>query len=73
MSKTKLSKEKPKDIYLFSTSVENIFINELLPISPGDYVKVYLFCLMYAEQEKPVSVEMVSKTLRMSVEQVDEA
>ena len=42
--------ERIKDFYLLATEVENIFINEYLPQAPGDYVKVYLYALLYAKQ-----------------------
>lgn len=73
MEKSKLRIEKNKDIYLSVTHVENIFINELLPVAPGDYVKVYLFCLMYAEQGVSVSPEMVSKSLHLTLDEIDKA
>ena len=42
-------KEIIKDFYLRDTNVENIFINEYMAQAPGNYVKVYLFALMYAD------------------------
>ena len=41
-------REKIRDIYLLTTEVENIFINEYMPQAPGDYVKVYLYGLLYS-------------------------
>ena len=73
MSESWLKKERKNDIYLYSTSVENMFINELLPIAPGEYVKVYLFGLMYAEQERPISAAAAAKALRMTREEIDNA
>ena len=43
------TKAKVKDFYLLTTDVENIFINEYLPAASGDYVKVYLYGLLYAQ------------------------
>ena len=40
---------KVKDFYLLTTDVENLFINEYLPGAPGEYVKVYLYGLLYAQ------------------------
>ena len=40
---------KIKDFYLLTTDVENMFINEYLPGAPGEYVKVYLYGLLYAQ------------------------
>ena len=36
-------------MYLGDMPLENIFINEFLPIAPGDFVKVYLYARLYAE------------------------
>ena len=44
-------REKIKDFYLLSTDVENIFINEYMPEAPGDYVKVYLYGLLYSQSQ----------------------
>lgn len=73
MTKAKLRIEKTKDLYLSETHVENIFINELLPVAPGEYVKVYLFCLMYAERGEAVAVEMAAKALGMTPDEVEKA
>ena len=43
------SRGKIKDFYLLTTDVENMFINEYLPGAPGEYVKVYLYGLLYAQ------------------------
>lgn len=40
---------KIRDFYLLTTDVENMFINEYLPGAPGEYVKVYLYGLLYAQ------------------------
>lgn len=70
---SKLIKQKNSDIFLFSTSVENLFINELLPIAPGDYVKIYLFYLMYAEQEQTISNEKAAQVLGVTPDKMDKA
>ena len=60
MAKIKLTTEDRKDLFLYKTRVENLFINEFLPNAPGDYVKVYLFGLMYAQFEitpEPLALE----------------
>lgn len=59
-----------KDVYLRDTSVENIFINEYLTQAPGDYVKVYLFALMYADFDMHMSNETIAKHLGMEDEDV---
>lgn len=59
-----------KDFYLRDTNVENIFINEYLTQAPGDYVKVYLFALMYADFDMHMNNETIAKHLGMDDEDV---
>ena len=73
MSKTKLKIAERNDIFLYMTRVENLFINEFLPNAPGEYVKVYLFALMYAQYEQETDNEILARTLGMSEEEVEEA
>jgi DnaD/phage-associated family protein len=63
-------KEQIKEYYLNDTHVENIFINEMMTGAPGDYVKVYLFALMYAELGLIMRNEDVAKNLSLSIEDV---
>lgn len=63
-------RELIKDFYLRDTCVENIFINEYLTQAPGDYVKVYLFALMYADFDMRMTNETIAKHLGMEVEDV---
>ncbi|MBR0598335.1 DnaD domain protein [Sinanaerobacter chloroacetimidivorans] len=63
-------KERIKDYYLRDTSVENIFINEYMTDAPGDYVKVYLFALMYADFDMLMSNDTIAKHLSMADEDV---
>ncbi|QHI72226.1 hypothetical protein [Aminipila terrae] len=41
-------KKKANELYLLDTNVENVFISEYMAGAPAEYVKVYLFALMYA-------------------------
>lgn len=59
-----------KDFYLRDTNVENIFINEYMTQAPGDYVKVYLFALMYADFDMHMANETIAKHLSMEDEDV---
>ncbi len=59
-----------KDFYLRDTGVENIFINEYMAQAPGDYVKVYLFALMYADFDMLMTNETIAKHLNMEDEDV---
>ena len=63
-------REIVKDFYLRDTGVENIFINEYMAQAPGDYVKVYLFALMYADFDIHMSNETIAKHLGMEDEDV---
>ena len=63
-------REKVKDYFLLDTNVENMFINEYMVSAPGEYVKVYLFALMYADLGEQVSNELIAKHLSMDPEDV---
>ena len=73
MAKTRLRIADRSDIFLYMTRVENLFINEFLPDAPGDYVKVYLFGLMYAQYEEEIDSVIMARTLGMDEFEVDEA
>lgn len=60
-----------KDFYLLATEVENIFINEYMPQAPGDYVKVYLYALLYAKQEIDITHRSLATQLGLTEEDVD--
>lgn len=59
-------KGKVKDFYLLTTDVENIFINEYLPAAPGDYVKVYLYGLLYAQTGADMDARTFAQQLRLA-------
>ena len=61
---------KVRDYYLLATDVENIFINEYMPGAPGEYVKVYLYGLLYAQQGISMSHETLASQLRLTSDQV---
>lgn len=63
-------REKIKEYYLHDTMVESIFINEYMVDAPGDYVKVYLFALMYAEINVGMNNEAIAKQLKLPIEDV---
>ena len=66
-------REKIRDIYLLTTEVENIFINEYLPAAPGDFVKIYLYALLYSESGGRMDEEQMSRQLGVSRECIEEA
>ena len=63
-------REKICNYYLHDTAVENVFINEFIPDAPGDFVRVYLFALMYADICVSMSNEDIAKQLSLPVEDV---
>ena len=73
MSKTRLKTGERKDIFLYKTRVENLFINEFLPDAPGDCVKVFLFGLMYAQYNQEIDSRTMGITLGITEKDVDNA
>lgn len=63
-------RENIKDYFLLDTPVENMFINEYMASAPGDYVKVYLFALMYAGLGENLTNADVARHLGMEPEDV---
>ncbi len=63
-------KEQISDYFLLDTPVENMFINEYMISAPGNYVKVYLFALMYAGLGVELTNADVAKHLNMEPEDV---
>ena len=63
-------RERVKDYFLLDTNVENMFINEYMASAPGEYVKVYLLALMYADVGEEISNEFIAKHLSMEHEDV---
>ena len=67
------TKEKIKDFYLLTTGVENIFINEYMPTAPGNYVKVFLYGLLYSQNQEEMSHKQMARELGMSENELEEA
>ena len=63
----KFKREIFSDYYLRDTHLENIFINEYMPKAEGNFVKVYIFALMYAGHDAKMSNEIISKQLDMDI------
>lgn len=63
-------RENVKDYFLLDTPVENLFINEYMKAAPGDYVKVYLFALMYSGLDVKLTNADVAKALGLDPEDV---
>ena len=66
MAKANLKLSKREDLYLQDTRVENLFISEYLPSAPEGYIKVYLFGLMYAQNNMSLDTAKLSRVLRIS-------
>lgn len=67
----KLQQEK---IDFGNTSIENIFINDFMPVAKGDFVKVYLLGFKYAmDCENNFSNETISKNIGITLDEVNEA
>lgn len=73
MGITRLKTGERKDIFLYKTRVENLFINEFLPDAPGDCVKVFLFGLMYAQYEEQIDSRTMALTLGITEKEVENA
>ncbi|QAT41768.1 DnaD domain protein [Aminipila luticellarii] len=63
-------KKKASELYLLDTNVENVFISEYMAGAPSDYVKVYLFALMYAGAGHYMDNETIAKQLAMADEDI---
>ena len=66
----KFKRQSIRDYYLHDTRVENMFINEYMGQAPGDYVKVYLLALMYADISVPLENDIIAKQLSVADEEV---
>ncbi len=66
-------KQNVQNYFLYDTHVENLFISEYMPSAPENAVKVYLYALMHAEQNIPLSDAALAKTFGMTPDEVAEA
>lgn len=66
-------KSRTKDLYLLDTKVENIFISEYLAAAPGDFVKVFLYGSMCAENGITQSLHDMSRQLSLSEAEIGKA
>ena len=53
--------------------MENVFINEIMPAAPGDFVKIYLFARLYGEIGRALTDEVMSRELGVTTERIKEA
>lgn len=64
------------DMDLGDTPIENIFINDFMPLANGTHVKVYILGYKYAKDKEEglnVTNQLISKHLQISLEDVLEA
>ena len=73
MGKIKLSLEKNKNPFLYTCRIENLFISEFMPEAPGEYVKVFLLGLMYAQFDEEMDSRKLAISLGLSEDEVEEA
>lgn len=62
-------REKTKDLYLKDTQVENVFIAEYMVDADGNFIKVYLTALMYADTDE-MSNSLIARHLGITEEDV---
>lgn len=65
-----------KQYHLYDiTPLENMFIQQYLVKSPGDYVKVYIYCLnlCYYPDGNDVTTDYIAQVLKLGNEEVDRA
>lgn len=73
MNNTEFVTEQNKDVYLFSTEVENLMINEFFTSANGDYVKVYLLGLMRAKHGIAEDRNKTANVLGITPDEIDAA
>lgn len=61
----KYLRKKSNNLYLYDTPYENIFINEFIATSPGEYVKVYLYAYMCMKNGISMDISNMARELQM--------
>lgn len=65
-----MKREKIQNDYMFDTKVDNMFINEYMISAPGDFVKLYLVALMYADLDRNIDNQQLAKIVGVDVDDV---
>ena len=65
-----MKRDRIHNEYMYDTKVENMFINEYMISAPGDFVKVYLVALMYADLNKDVDDAKLAKITGLSIDDI---
>ena len=56
-----------------STPLPDIFFTEYLSEAPGDYIKVYLYCLFLSKHNKEIKINDLSKKLSVPIKVIGDA
>ena len=73
MARAYLKLSNRDDLYLQDTRVENLFISEFMPGAPEGYVKVYLFGLMYAQNNRSLDTTRLARALGIDEDTITKA
>lgn len=70
----KFTIERPEIDFSY-TSIDNIFIEDYMPVANGAYVKVYLYAYKLISQDKDIKLtnEIIAKNLQMTLQDVHNA
>lgn len=60
--------------FIFSTTpLSDIFFTEYISEAPGDYIKIYLYCLFLSKYNKEIKLNDLSKKLALPIKVIQEA
>ena len=66
--------EQNDSSFLFKTTpLPNIFFTEYITEAPGDYIKVYLYCLFLSKYNKEIKLNDLSKKLSLPLKVIQDA
>ena len=66
--------EQSESSFIFKTTpLPDIFFTEYLSEAPGDYIKVYLYCLFLSKYNKEIKINDLSKKLSIPIKIIQEA
>ena len=66
--------EQNETSFIFSTTpLSDIFFTEYISEAPGDYIKVYLYCLFLSKYNKDIKLNDLSKKLSLPLKTIQES
>ena len=66
--------EQKETSFIFSTTpLSDIFFTEYISEAPGDYIKVYLYCLFLSKYNKDIKLNDLSKKLSLPLKTIQES